>query len=420
MFGRFSDHIKNQGHYRSWDLAITAFEQEDLLTGIEYFLHFLTTEEGDNVSYVRGSTSIDFQFFQGSKKLVGRADHQKIRVEGKIASCRQPHAGLLRRLLEENYLLKYSRYCLDEDADISIVFDSFSADASPYKLYFGLKELALAADKQDDLLIEEFEQLLPVNTGHTSPLPEGERQAKVHFIRSTLSDALNVVRHPHFVSHASTGAASYVLLAAIYKIDFLVHPEGFCLEAFERMHNGHFANDGRSQGERNREIIRYIDELLARSDQQLGSELYSVISTFGLLGATNLQQFAAVAEAELVHFDWYYDRGLGQVAQSIAGYVVGYGLYSFSLPVVAHAFLLLFYRVTEYQFFEALGFDDALVDANGRPRKKEIVTEIRALVAQFRPTYPNLEAVLQCLVFDDMPLFSRSYITMVCQLDLSK
>ena len=38
-------------------------------------------------------------------------------------------------------------------------FDSDIETANPSKLYYGLKELATKADKQDDLLVQDFTRL---------------------------------------------------------------------------------------------------------------------------------------------------------------------------------------------------------------------------------------------------------------------
>ena len=81
---------------------------------------------------------------------------QKLRCSARIAKGEQLNVGLLRRLIEHNYGLKYSRYALDAEGYITIVFDTFLLDGSPYKLYYALKEIATHADKQDDLLISEF------------------------------------------------------------------------------------------------------------------------------------------------------------------------------------------------------------------------------------------------------------------------
>ena len=62
----------------------------------------------------------------------------------------------MRRLVESNYVLEYSRYGLDDDDNLVIKFDTSALDASPYKLYYALKEVAANADKQDDLLLDEI------------------------------------------------------------------------------------------------------------------------------------------------------------------------------------------------------------------------------------------------------------------------
>ena len=54
-------------------------------------------------------------------------------------------------------------------------FDSEIKTANPNKLYYGLKELATKADKQDDLLVEEFSLLEALDTEHIIPITNRER-----------------------------------------------------------------------------------------------------------------------------------------------------------------------------------------------------------------------------------------------------
>ena len=70
----------------------------------------------------------------------------------------QPSVPVMRRLLEMNFTLYYSRFALDNER-LCMRFESDIETANPSKLYYGLKELATKADKQDDLLVQDFSSL---------------------------------------------------------------------------------------------------------------------------------------------------------------------------------------------------------------------------------------------------------------------
>ena len=62
---------------------------------------------------------------------------------------------------------------------ITLLFDTMMEDAFPYKLYYALKELALHADKHDDLLLNEFDFLKPISSHKLKPLSEKEKAFKL-------------------------------------------------------------------------------------------------------------------------------------------------------------------------------------------------------------------------------------------------
>ena len=62
--------------------------------------------------------------------------------------------------------MNFGRFALGESNELLVVFDTYTLDGSPYKLYFALKEMATQADKFDDLLLDEFDMLKPVEVSH--------------------------------------------------------------------------------------------------------------------------------------------------------------------------------------------------------------------------------------------------------------
>ncbi|MEL7427540.1 MAG: hypothetical protein AAFN81_31405, partial [Bacteroidota bacterium] len=165
-FGRYSDSYKDTKCYDAWDLALSQFEVGKYLAAYEQFLFFLRDEAEGNVVWEKSEQGLAFEIFQGSKRVIGWATRQRLRVEARVARITEPRPELLRRLVEQNYSLKFSRYALDPDCHITVVFDTDTVDASPYKLYYALKELATQADKQDDLLLEEFGHTESVDSSH--------------------------------------------------------------------------------------------------------------------------------------------------------------------------------------------------------------------------------------------------------------
>ena len=79
-FGRYSDSYKSTEQYDAWDRALEKFEAEDYLGAYEDFFTYLRDEQEDNVRFKRENGVIEFEIFQGSKKITGIADQRKIKV----------------------------------------------------------------------------------------------------------------------------------------------------------------------------------------------------------------------------------------------------------------------------------------------------------------------------------------------------
>ena len=420
-FGRFSGHSKTDARYDEWDRAVEKFEEQSYLPSICHLLDYLADETEHNLSYDWHEGQVFFELLQGSKKISGVAGKAHIRATAKIAEVQgSPEIGFMRRLLEGNYQLKYGRYCLDADHDVAIVFDSSLEDASPYKVFYGLKEIALAADKHDDLLVEEFTGLTPINVGHITPLPSNLRAVKIAYIQNTLSNTLHEVDHGKLNPIQYPGGITYLLLDAIYKLDFLVRPEGQTMETIERMHRAYFENSGLNSVQKNHRLIKEFKSLLDRPAEKIEAEMYRTTSTFSVVSTANHQKLQDVIQGEIHNMDWYFEKRHFRVALAVPGYVVGHALFSFSLPDIDKALLLLYYQIVEHTYFRDLGFKHPYLSPQGKLDQRSILRAMSAIVDAHQDTHPYLSPNFKLLSFDHLVLFAKSYLIMIAGLNLSK
>ncbi|MEM9261771.1 MAG: hypothetical protein AAGA62_19170, partial [Bacteroidota bacterium] len=112
-FGRYSDSYKPTACYDAWDLALEQFEDGKYLEAYQKFLEFLRDEDEDNVTWEMAENGLQFQLYQGSKRITGWATTHHLRAEASVAKIVDARPELLRRLVEQNYSLKFSRYALD-------------------------------------------------------------------------------------------------------------------------------------------------------------------------------------------------------------------------------------------------------------------------------------------------------------------
>jgi len=412
IFGRYTDAYKEKEKYQSWDDAMQSFEKENFLDSYEQFFFYLKDDDLKNLEYKRSSDRIEFSIYQGSKLIKGRADLKSIRAEAKIARTDTLNIGVLRRLLELNYTLKYCRYALDEDNSITMLFHSKTLDASPYKLYYALKELAINADKQDDILEGEFKNLIAVNKSHVRKINLAEKEIKYNYLQSTINDILNQIDTSHLDLIRYPGAESYMILDAVYKMDYLLKPEGFTMEAFEKMHRKYFQNNGEVPAKKNNRLRKKLKKVQTRSAELFHEELYEVVSTFGITMPSGHEQFVEFCKNEIGNISWYINNNHYQIAQAIPGYIVGYSLFNYSLPVPIKTLLHLYYRVVEQDYFKELGYSKVLVK-NDKPLKSKIISEVNAIVSSFKNEYGKLDLNTGGLKFISILDFSLSYLLMI-------
>lgn len=418
-FGRYSDSYKNDEKYDYWDAAIKSFEKRAYLSSYEKFLDYLADDREGNVKYWYENQKLHFEILQGSKKITGVADTSKLRAESKIVRVQKSNVGLLRRLLEKNFGLKYTRFALDADKNLTMVYTTSVLDNSPYKFYYALKELATNSDKQDDILVDEFEHLEAVEIGHIIPLDPKIIKIKFEYLQQSIESVFKEIDEGKLnVSHYP-GGVSYMLLDLALKIDYLIKPEGATMEAIEKINRLFFSNEIRDAHHKNDQIRREFKKLMDRTEEEFTEECYEVISTFGITSPAGHERLSNLIDNELSNMDWYKANGHTKVALSIPGYIVGYLLFSYSLPEPDRALLHLYHQIIHCDYFESLGFQLAYRD-KGNLNKSAIVSKITEIKKKYKHQYSRVNPDLKSLRFESELDFAKSYLLMIKNLDMSK
>ncbi|MBC6993864.1 hypothetical protein QWY85_20560 [Neolewinella lacunae] len=421
-FGRYTDAYKSPENYVAWDASLTAFENGDYLESCASFMAYLRDEQEDNVKWHREDEKLYFEFYQGSKRVTGFADAGQLRASADIAMLKGNNADLLHRLTSLNYEMKYSRFAIKGQDCLSIVFDTPTNDASPYKLYHALKEMALNADKQDDLLLDEFsEYLSPTEVTHLRELSPEDKARKLEFLRSRIQGVIDHLAAGRINPEEQPGAVAYLLLDLVYRLDYLLIPEGYTMEALERMHRMYFAREeDQPVTYKNIRLLSELQHLLRRAPESFAQELYAGKSTFGITLPANHDRLANLIDNELPNMDWYQDNSFPTVAQAIPGYVVGYALFNYAVPPPDRDLLQLYYRICENEYFRGLGYKQQFLERDGRPARRAIRAAISDIAERHSATYPRLRPGLSQLNFSNLLDFGRSYLFMIRELDLSK
>lgn len=407
QFGRYSDNNKPVEKVDRWNEADTLFKEKKYYESIAAFFDYLRDEAADNVIHKQEGTKGTFHFYQGSKIIRGYYNEERLEAEVALASMPAPSVPVMRRLLEMNFTLYYTRYALNEDR-LTMMFDSDIVTANPSKLYYGLKELATKADKQDDLLVQDFTTLKPIDTEHIQEIPLAEKEVKYRYMQKWIKETLDLIETVDADKYS--GGIAYLLLALAYRIDFLLVPEGRLLLDLEKIVDIYFRKDDRPVSEKNAEMIDEFHKLQARTKEEVFRYLFRSRYTFSIVTPQTHKTIADAIYNANQNIGWYKDNKHPDIAARISEYGMAYCQYSYSLPRPLTELFQLFMMINYPDFFKDLGFKTSYYNSETKEFNKDAITQsIESIQEHWKAKYPDFKFPVDKLNFDDMVSFNQTF-----------
>ncbi|HZH37156.1 MAG TPA: hypothetical protein VEX65_07775 [Flavisolibacter sp.] len=415
-FGRYSDNNKSVAKVERWNEAENFFKEKKYKESILAFFDYLRDEEEDNVKLVEEGGQHKFLLYQGSKIIRGYFNTEKLEAEVMLAHMPQPSVPVMRRLLEMNFNLYYTRYALYQDK-VYMFFDSDIDTCNPSKLYYGLKELATKADKQDDLLVQDFTTLLPIDTEHTNQVPDEEKEVKHRFFKKWIADTLELIGT--IDNDKYSGGIAYLLLALAYRIDYFIVPEGRLLSELEKIVEIYFRKDNRLVTEKNQEMMECFQRLASKDKAAFYPYLFRSKFTFSIVTPQNYKTVADAIYNANQNIAWYKEHKMPKVAAQISEYGFSYCQYSYSLPRPVSELFHLFMMINYADYFKALGVKDVLYEEEKETYDKEkIAATINSIVERWKEKYPELKFDTGKLKYENPVAFNQTFTTEVEYLNL--
>ena len=407
FFGRYSDNNKPVEKVNRWTDADNLFKEKKYTQSFDAFFEYLRDDSVDNVVHERNESNGRFQFYQGSKIVRGDYDNEHLRAEVTLAKMPNPNVPVMRRLLEMNFNLYYSRYALEGDR-LCMRFDSDIETANPNKLYYGLKELSTKGDKQDDLLVQDFTALQTMDTEHIIEIPNEEKEIKYQWVQKWINETISYIKT--LDADKFSGGIAYLLLALAYRIDYLIVPEGNLLHDLEKIVGVYFKKDERPTTEKNRDMIDGLEKLKKRTKDEMFAALYRSKHTFAIVMPQNYKTISDSIYNANQNIKWYRDNNYPSIASQIAEYGIAYCQYSYSLARPVTEFFHLFMMINHGEYFKVLGFAANYYN----PETKEFDTDkimdrIKQIINTWKSKYPNLKMKPENLKYDSLVSFNVSY-----------
>jgi hypothetical protein len=408
-FGRYSDNNKSIEKVRRWTDADNLFKQQAYYDSIDAFFDYLADDKQANVIIRRNNDNGSFEIFQGSKIVRGEFDKESLKAEITLARMPQASIPVMRRLLEMNFTLYYSRYALDNDR-LCMRFDSDIRTANPNKLYYGLKELAIKADKLDDLLVQEFAALQTVDTEHIIEIPQTEKDVKYDFMMRWIRETLDYAAS--LDADKFSGGIAYLLLSLAFRIDYLVCPDGKLLNELEKVVEIYYRKDEKQTMERNQGMIEGFKKLLNKPKEEVYPFLFRSKHTFAIVMPQHHQTVADAINSAAQNVIWYRDNSYPIIANNVMEYALSFSQYSYSLPKPLSDLILLYMQINFREYFEALGFTVPYYDAPANRFDPDAIREkIEEITEAWKPKYPKLVFRMETLKFNNLVTFNSSFTT---------
>ena len=414
-FGRFSDSFKPKYKIDCWNKCEKQFYDKQYADSYDSFFSYMTDDEVQNLKFTRTGDNFEFEFPQGSKIIKGYVTNGKVEAESDIAEFEKPSVAVMRRLMEQNYSLFYSRFAF-KDNRIVIRFDSSVAGGPPRKLYYALKELASRADKEDDILKKDFSQLKVTGSASVEDLPENEKEIKIRYFRKFIEDMLK--RISELNEEQFSGGISYLLLNTAYKIDYLIVPEGTLMNDLEKISFDYFAKDNKPFQEKNRVMKESLKKLLDMPKEDVMKAFYKTRSTFGIANPAPHQAVLDLFNNNINNIKWYAENNYNDIAITIYEYLATFSLFSYGLPKPDAKLFHLMMNIINQEYFIELGVPEQYYDVPAGKFNEQLVKDkIDAIIKEGLELYPGLKFNTTNLKFESMVSFLKTFIAEMQQLN---
>jgi hypothetical protein len=417
-FGRYNDNNKSYAKTQRWYAAEDLFKEKKYSDAFAAFFDYIRDEEADNVRFRPAGEGFTFELIQGSKKIYGTCDGAQIVAHAPLAIMETPGTAVMRRLLDLNYGMYYTRCAMNEEQKLCMMFDSTVPSASPNKLYYGLRELATKADRQDDLLLADFPALKPAHTDHMQPVPETELEVKYAFFRKWIQEALD--KTALLNADSFSGAIAYEFLTLLYRIDYLMTPEAKLLAELERISALYWEKkDEIPLIERNQKIKDALRKLLNTTREEFAAGMYRTTCTFGITTPAPLEKVKENILSANKDAQWYVENKYPHLAPDLAEYGVVYSNYAYSMPLVLKELSTVFMAVLHAAYFKELGMREPfyLEDTKqfNRPAIEQAVDDA---IRRFPNKYKSLRWDHNKVSYESLFTFATSFSDQMAHLNL--
>lgn len=410
VFGRYTDSFKSKEQVAYWNKALELGGQGKYIESYEQFFSYLLDPVEENVLLSKSKDSLTFTIYQGSAEIIGKATANRLIAEVVLAQFEKPNLAVMRRLLEKNYSLRHSRYAIQGDKLI-LKFDAAFEDAGPEKLYFALKEVAVRADKEDDLLIADFRQLYPIESALKVDNTT-DASVKYDFLKKWISETL--IKSEQLEHYRDEKSIAYLMAKLALRIDYLLTPQGKLMEANEKVLQ-HFMMGFLGNITSSIDKMTLIwEDVLKRDKDVLLTELYNTKATFGLASATAHSAVIELINGEQPKLKTYKEKNRKEQALNHLEYIALYALFNYGMRLPTRQVFNLLVEVCNRSFVEKIpNRRSFFVGESNQLNEEAVFALLKEIEEGAQKEHPGFMLYTKELNFENVLSFGNSLLDMI-------
>lgn len=414
-YGRAVHSLPNPDEHELFEKASEAFIEGDRLKGYYFFLSSLThIGDSKHLTYTAYEDKIIFELLQGCAIIRATVTQDTLIATAVIAKSSDLHVALKRRFLERNFQLTYARF-FDNDGVLTLKLYLENATITPHKIFFPLREMALNADFEKEMIWGEFPEIPLLENDHIRYLTHKE-YTRLHFWMLTWIDQTKKSLQG-LLSNDNTGMVSFSYLALLLQIDYLLIPRKKMAKEIAEKVGGYFMDDEKSTEDKNTDLQSYLSKLETTKIEEFATQIYRGEYTFSPFDQAMHEEIVSFIDESLLKVKWYKSNHSSYVIGAIYRYIALYILYNYGLHPTLRALMHLHVQVYVSDFFVDMGEIPLYAPHKNQFDKTRIHNHIDSAIVPYQKRYKGLKNFSNLLNYTDLNNFSQSFYLQIKNLD---
>jgi len=218
------------------------------------------------------------------------------------------------------------------------------------------------------------------------------------------------------------GGIAYMLLNLVYKMDYLLLPEGKLTEKLEEINSVFWRNLKEMPAvERNNRMYNKLKELSQWDEAEVKKHFYKTKHSFSITKPTGFKNVIGTIQETMKNIQWYQENNHLDISLEMLEYAFAYSQFSFSLPKPATQLFDVVMQVNHNDYYQAMGHSEVFYSrADKKFNNDNIIEKIEEINKGNKGRYPKLNINTKALNFTSLQAFNQSILLELVKLDLSK